>query len=217
MTYPNTYYSIKKLMAAQIFMLTGEIFAILVTILTASVFNMNITIDNVISPAGLVLCGITLLFLAVRILGYIFYIIGLRKARKDDANFKIAFYSIIITLILAAVSVVFVFNKEVYSIAELLVILTIMLSQIYILEGIRSLSKQLGHPEMDKTGAVIYAIIVTVFVIRTCVSILILILRDNSSTGEASVFEIADSALSIGESVMFLVYFSKALKIFSKE
>ncbi|MDO4882405.1 MAG: hypothetical protein Q3975_03555, partial [Oscillospiraceae bacterium] len=65
MTYPNTYYSIKKLMAAQIFMLTGEIFTILVTILTASVFNMNITIDNAISPAGLALYGITLLFLAV--------------------------------------------------------------------------------------------------------------------------------------------------------
>ncbi len=217
MTYPNTYYSIKKLMAAQIFMLTGEIFTILVTILTASVFNMNITIDNAISPAGLALYGITLLFLAVRILGYIFYIIGLRKANKDDANFKIAFYSIIITLILAVVSVVFVFNKEVYSIGELLVILTIMLSQIYILEGIRSLSKQLGHPEMDKTGAAIYAIIVTIFVIRTCVSILILILIDNSSSVETSIFEVIDSALSIGESVLFLFYFSKALKIFSKE
>ena len=217
MTYPNTYYSIKKLMAAQIFMLTGEIFTILVTILTAFVFNTGITIDNAISPAGLALYGITLLFLAVRILGYIFYIIGLRKARKDDANFKIAFYSIIITLILAAVSVVFVFNKEVYSIAQLLVILTIMLSQIYILEGIRSLSKQLGHPEMDKTGAVFYVVIVTIFIVRTCASILILIFDSETATVPSAVIGIIDSVISMIESSLLLFYFLKAIKIFSKE
>lgn len=217
MTYPNTYHSIKKLTAAQIFMLAGEVMTILVSILSIFILNIGISIDDTTYPAVIAMYGMTVLFLIVRIFSYIFYFIGMRKASKDDANFRIAFYSIAITIILAVGSLFFAFNKEVFNIAELLTILTVMLSQIYILEGIRSLSKRLGHPEMDKTGAAIYAFIVTVFVIRTCVSILILIFSDNSSTVEVSIFEIIDSILSIGESVIFLVYFSKALKIFSKE
>ncbi len=217
MTFPRTYHSIKNFIVNQTLMLASEAMIIFLFILVILAYNLNISIEDTGYPIVRYLLAVMLIFLAVRISSYVFCFIGLRRASKEDANFKIAFYSIVITLVLSVGSLVFMFNKEVSSISELLIILTTMLSEIYILDGIRSLSIQLGHPEMDKTGGVIYAVIITIFVIRTCVSVVILILDDNSATVESSVLGIIDSTLSIIESVLFLFYFSKAIKIFQKE
>lgn len=217
MTFPNTYIGIKRFIVTEILMMVSEVLTIIFSVLTITVYRMNVSLDNITDPVVSLLFAVTLLLLVVRICSYIFCIFGLRRASKDDANFKIAFYSIVITLILAVGSLMTAFNKEISNISELLIILTVMMGEIYILEGIRSLCLQIGHPEMDKTGAILYAIIITVFVIRTCICIIVLVLDSGAVTVEASFLGMADCALSIIESILFLFYYAKALTIFSKE
>ena len=217
MTFPNTYKSIKKLIAAEVLTLLSDIMTIVLSILSILIVKNNIPLDDISSMLVIALYSATLLFLAARLCCSIVYVVALRRAGKDDANFKIAFYSIIITLVLSAGGFVLAFNKEAENIAELLIILTSMLAKIYIIEGIRSLSKKLGHLEMDKTGAVIYAIIFTVFIIRTCVIILILIVGSDYGSTQSALLGITDSIISMFESTLILFYFIKALKIFSKE
>ena len=217
MTFPNTYKGIKKLVKAEILALVSEVMAIVMSILSLIIYNRDISLTDISSGLVISMYVLTLLFMIIRVCCYIINATAMRRANKDDANFKIAFYSIIITLILSAGSIVFAFNKEVESIGELLIILTAMLGEIYILEGIRSLSKKLGHPEMDKIGAVFYAIIVTIFIIRTCMSILILIFDVETATEQSAILGIIDSVMSMTESAILLFYFAKAIKIFSKE
>ena len=217
MTFPNTFKSIKKFIAAEALTLLSDIMTIVLSILSILIVKNNIPLDDISSMLVIALYSATLLFLAARLCCNIVYVVALRRAGKDDANFKIAFYSTIITLVLSAGGFVLAFNKEAENIAELLIILTSMLTKIYILEGIRSLSKKLGHLEMDKTGAVIYAIIFTVFIIRTCVSILILIVGSDYGSTQSALLGITDSIISMFESTLLLFYFIKALKIFSKE
>ena len=190
MTYPRTYKSIKKFVVSQAFMLVSEAMMICLLFFSITLYRANISIEDINSPLVLVTYGVMLAYMAVRIGSYVVCIIGLHKASKDDVNFKIAFYSSVITSVIAVGSLVGVFNKEITSISELLILLTVMLTEIYILEGLRSLCLQLGHPEMDKTGAVVYAVIVTVFVIRTCVCIISLVLDSNAATANAAMTKV---------------------------
>ena len=52
--------------------------------------------------------------------------------------------------------------------------------------AVRSISRQLKVPKMDRQGAVIYAIITTIFVFQTLLSVFILVLGGSMATAGAS-------------------------------
>ena len=217
MTFPITLKSIKMLLAAEILSLLSEAFTLIVTGFSIAAFTLEISIEDFSNPQLVLMFFIMLLLLAARVSCYILYLIGMRRASAEDDNFKVAFYATVISLVLAVPSSVFTLNKEIASIVELLLTLTVLLTEVYVLEGIRSLSKRLGHPEMDKRGGLIYLFITTIFVIQTCVSVFILVLGGATASAAASWLGVAASFLSVAESLVFVFYFMSAIRIFSKE
>ena len=215
MTFPHTLKSIKKLMTAVALSLISEIVRIILCNLSIGTSATQRTLQELPSSTAVPIVLLMAVYLLAKLYTYILYTVHTYKASVEDANFRVAFYSNIISLFLAMIIVIFAANREIENIAELLLILTTLLGEVYVLEGLRSLCKQLGHPEMDTIGGRIYALITTIFVFRTCVSISILVLGDTEVS--SAWLTILDSALSIIESVMFLYYFSAAIKILSKE
>lgn len=218
MTFPKTLKSIKILTAAQALSFVSEVLTIAaagISISSPILFSddfQQIPVDMLLLMA--VLTG---LFLICGVCASILYLIGTHKASAEDTNFKVAFYSTIITLFLSVMSIVFSANKEVENITGLLMILTELLAKVYILEGIRSLCKQLGHPEMDKQGGYLYAFITTIFVFQTCVSVYILVLGGSMATVGASWLAILGSAMSIIGMILLFVYYARTIRILSKE
>ncbi len=218
MTFPKTLKSIKLLIIAQILTIISQLLTIFVAgILISSSVNITDNLDNIPLHLLLLIIGLTALFLLTGVASVILCLISTHKASAEDANFKVAFYSTVISLFLYVLSIVFSANKEVENITELLVLLTELLAQVYILEGIRSICKQLGHPEMDKLGGFIYAVITTLFVVQTCVSVYILVLGGTMVTTRASWLSIVGSLLTIFSMILFLFYSNKTIKILSKE
>lgn len=218
MTYPKSLKSTKTLIKAEIMFLICEFLTILTASATAAVYLFADQLGEKLSAVLLILIyGFALFSISIRVIGYILYLVSSRRASAEDDNFKVAFYSIIITLLIVLAGTVFAFNKEVQSIADLLVILTALLADVYILEGIRSLCKQLGHPEMDKRGGVLYAVITTFFVFQTCASVYILVLGGTLATIGAAALEVFGSALGIVQSFLMLGYFKKTRKILETE
>ena len=164
MTYPKSLKSTKTLMLAEIMFLICEFFIILTAGATSVVYLFAEQLGERLSGFLLiVIYGSALSAIVIKVVGYILCLVSSRRASAEDDNFKVSFYSIILTLLIITASTVFVLNKEVQSISDLLVTLTALLADVYILEGLRSLCKQLDHPEMDKRGGIIYAVITTFF------------------------------------------------------
>ena len=217
MSFPITLKSIKRLFFAEVLSMLSEIFSIIVVCFSIVAFHTDADLENVSGWYALLLIFSMTFILVARIACYVFYLISLRRASAEDENFKVAFYSAVISLFLAIPSSIVTSNKEATSIAELLIILTVLLTEVYVLEGIRRLCVRLGHKEMDRQGAVIYVIITTIFVFQTCLSVFILVLGGTTATIGASWLGLLGSVLSIIESVLFLFYYVKAIRIFSKE
>lgn len=218
MTYPKSLKSTKTLMLAEIMFLICEFFIILTAGATSVVYLFAEQLGERLSGFLLiVIYGSALLAIVIKVVGYILCLVSSRRASAEDDNFKVSFYSIILTLLIITASTVFVLNKEVQSISDLLVTLTALLADVYILEGLRSLCKQLDHPEMDKRGGIIYAVITTFFVLQTCGSVYILVVGGTLANIGAAVFEIFGSLLGIIQSVLLLRYFKTAYKILKTE
>lgn len=218
MTYPKTLKSIKTLIKAEVMFLVGEIFTIITAAAMAAAFLFTEQIgEELFHVVLLLMYGSAMVVVGIKTIGYLLYMISVRKASSEDDNFKVAFYSIIITLMIVLFGTFFSFNKEVQSIADLLVTLTALLADVYILEGIRSICKQVGHPEMDKRGGVLYAVITTFFVIQTCLSVYILVLGGTMATIGAAALDAFGSLLGIVQSILLLVYFKRTRKILTAE
>lgn len=213
MTFPKTIKSIKMLIGAEIIALISDILTIALISIVLQAFSDGIDFEH--SSPELLIPSIVLmiLLLTAGICTSILYLVSFRKASAEDQNFRISFYSSVITLFLSVISVFSYSSKEVSNITDLLTTLTTLLSQVYVLEGIRSISRQLKVPKMDRQGAVIYAIITTIFVFQTLLSVFILVLGGSMATAGASWLGIAASVLSIFECLIFLNYYIKALRM----
>lgn len=218
MTYPKTLKSIKTLIKVEVMFLVSEIFTIITAAAMAAAYLFPVQVgDRLFRAALLLIYGSAAVVVGIKTIGYILYMVSVRRASTEDNNFKVAFYSIIITLMIVLFGTFFSYNKEVQSIADLLVTLTALLADVYILEGIRSICKQVGHPEMDKQGGVLYAVITTFFVIQTCLSVYILVLGGTMATIGAAALDAFGSLLGIVQSILLLVYFKRTRKILTAE
>ena len=218
MTYPKTLKSIRMLKISEILFFISELFTIITAVATGVAFVFSEQLgENTLSVIVLLIFGSALAAVCIKTAGHILNLVSARMASAEDENFKVAFYSIIITLLIVLVGMFFSFNKDVQSIADLLVTLTALLADVYLLEGIRSICKQLGHPEMDKCGGILYAVITTFFVLQTCFSVYILVLGGTMATIGAAALEVFDSILGIVQCILLFLYFRRTQKILENE
>ncbi|MBQ2487407.1 MAG: hypothetical protein II517_03625, partial [Ruminococcus sp.] len=118
MTYPKSLKSTKTLMLAEIMFLICEFFIILTAGSTSVVYLFAEQLGESLSGFLLiVIYGSALLAIVIKVVGYILCLVSSRRASAEDDNFKVSFYSIILTLLIITASTVFVLNKEVQSIS----------------------------------------------------------------------------------------------------
>ena len=101
MTYPKSLKSTKTLMLAEIMFLICEFFIILTAGATAVVYLFAEQLGERLSGFLLiVIYGSALSAIVIKVVGYILCLVSSRRASAEDDNFKVSFYSIILTLLI---------------------------------------------------------------------------------------------------------------------
>lgn len=211
MTFPNAYQGVKKIFLAQILALISVAALLITSFAALGTIGAAAGGSDAGAVAGL---GITAIFgigyLVLALLAFIFQIIGISKASKDEPAFKIALYLIIAGI---AVSIIGGFMAEGSVIKSIFTVATDVINlaiTVYVIQGIRNLAVKLGNTEMDNKGNNIFKIIIAVYVCIFIARIVSMISGGTATSVIAAVFAIIAAVLSIIQYVIYLIYLNKA-------
>ncbi|MBR3299067.1 MAG: hypothetical protein IKI64_07675 [Clostridia bacterium] len=166
--FKNAYEGIKKIFTAEIIMLIASIVTFVGAIVTITA-DSNAVKDALNNPneasitAGVAILGIVAIAFGIcALVAFILNLVGLVKARKDDANFNTALMLTIAGIVVSILSSILSKNENVVSFLNTGVELAYLLATMFIVYGIVSLAKQLKNTPVETKGNRLLKIIVIV-------------------------------------------------------
>lgn len=216
MKFTNTYDGLKTLKMAEVLNVIGLSLAGLIVLISMISSGSIGSRDSIASQELAQAMGGGVMFIMVgagsvilAIIAYIMQIVGVNKAKTEDASFDNALMYIIGGIV---VSVINAFAGGWFS--ALLSIVTKVLSLLVVLciiNGVRSTAQKLGNAEMDKKGGTIYIVIIVLSLLAIAFGML-----DSVIPSMELLLTFAAGCFNIAKSVVFLTYLSKAVKMFEE-
>ena len=218
--FPNAYKGVKKLYSAEILSLIATILSIIsaVLLIVGAVMLDSKSSDE---AAGGVLAIIGLVVIigsgVLLVLAFIFNLIGLIKAKKDENSFRIALYFTLLGIILSCFVSTFSSKEILSSIFSSASSLASLLTTIFIVQGIMTLAAKLENDAMVQRGGFILKVIICVEVLALIASVISVIFRFNAAQVIAGVLLLVSGVLNIIAYFIYLNYLSKAKKMLKPE
>ena len=214
MKFPNAFAGVKKLFTAEILTLIAgacALFTSLFAITTIGAVGEGSGTGVLAGLGGTAIFGIATAVLAI--LGFIFMMIGLSTAGKDEPYFKTAFIFAIVGVVATALGafVPGVFGeiiKIVSRVSEIFV-------TFYAIYGIINVATKLGDEALVKKGKAIITMIICVYVLVLIAQILSEFVFTAATVG-AVVCSILASVLAIVEYIIYLTLLARAKKSFAQ-
>lgn len=217
MKFENAYKGVKKLFVVQII----EIAAALLALIGAIIATINVTSDANLTAGGII---ITISSIAL-IVGFVFTLIGLIQAGRDDSHFKTGLWVILISIVLEIVATILRAIPDVASvvitIANILDALATASSIVVLvltLFGISSIASQLGNEEMAERGSSLVnwvIILLAASVILSLVPTFFLVVP-NPIGIMFSFFAIVASVIELFVYIGILIYYIHAIEMLGK-
>lgn len=217
MKFENAYKGVKKLFVVQII----EIAAALLALIGAIIATINVTSDANLTAGGII---ITISSIAL-IVGFVFTLIGLIQAGRDDSHFKTGLWVILISIVLEIVATILRGIPDVapvvITIANILDALATASSIVVLvltLFGISSLASQLGNEEMAERGSSLVnwvIILLAASVILSLVPTFFLVVP-NPIGIMFSFFAIVASVIELFVYIGILIYYIHAIEMLGK-
>ncbi len=214
MKFTNAYQGVKKIFAAEILSLISSICA--TVMLALPIVALIAAANNSQGGAFASLGGFAVLAIAsmvLAIIAFIFKLIGVNKASKDEPSFKIALYLILAGIAVAVVGGIFNNNTTVTGITSTLGEVVDLGVTVFIIQGIKSLAAKLGDEKMVKKGDTIFKYIIAIYVLVIIAQIVALILQNGAALVVALVVIVITGILEIIQYILYLIYLSKAKKM----
>lgn len=219
MKFPNALEGVKKIYKAEILELIAEILAVVGSLLLI-VGMAGVQVEST-GAAATGLFGGGIIMLAVAVLGFIAFIMGIlgvKKAIPDEENFKTALYAMILGIV---ASVVIGFAKEGSSLRDAggtLSSICSFLAQYYIITAIVVLAQKLADKEMETRGLKTRKALMIVWFCSIALDIVQIFVKKGSSTMEmiSAVMALAAAVIAIVAYVMYLKLLSKARVMLEK-
>ena len=220
MKFPNAYNGSKKLFIAELISLIAAIllivgaFVALGSIKTVDENTIDAAVGGVLGGAGIMLAaGIA------AVVAFIIQLVGINACAKDEPTFKSALYAILAGIVASiASSAVSGKSAMLGSIFSAVSSLASMIAIVFVIKGFMKLADQLGRSDVSSSGkTVMYATIglLAVSIILTFVSGLITpaeikTAADESSAKTGEIISLIASALSIIQSIIYLIFLKKS-------
>ena len=209
MEYSNARKGIKKIFTYEVIEIVIALLAILIAVLGVVSFDGNKALagDKEAVGAGLVIIIAGIAIVVLTIIGIIILIKGLKLAAMDEReHFKNAFYASLIVLvgsILIGLSSVVEFIGDYSKYINAAVSGTTIFMFLSIVYGIKTIAEKIGR--LDIAGLSIPIIAITIIV--TCIAAI-------GRFVDNDVMKVASEILTLISYVVYLVYLSKANKMF---
>lgn len=209
MEFSNAQKGIKKIFTYEVIEIVIALLAILIAVLGIVSFDGNKALagDKEAVGAGLVIIIAGIAIVVLTIIGIIILIKGLKLAAMDEReHFKNAFYASLIVLvgsILIGLSSVVEFIGDYSKYINAAVSGTTIFMFLSIVYGIKTIAEKIGR--MDIAGLSIPIIAITIIV--TCIAAI-------GRFVDNDVMKVASEILTLISYVVYLVYLSKAKKMF---
>ena len=148
------------------------------------------------------------------VIGLIFYIIGIVKAKADEASFTKAMICVLVSL---AISIVVAFLSKQPVIKNVLQIIQNIVNlgaTVFIILGIRTLAQKLNREDIDDYGKLTMRLLIIIYAASTVASILAAVFAGNQSVQTVSnVVAIIAALFQIAAYVIYLVFLNKSVKM----
>ena len=217
MKFENAYKGVKKLFVVQII----EIAAALLALIGAIIATINVASEANLAAGGII---ITISSIAL-IVGFVFTLIGLIQAGRDDSHFKTGLWVILIAIVLGIVAAILRAIPDVVpvviTIANILDALSTASSIVVLvltLFGISSLASQLGNEEMAERGSSLVnwvIILLAASVILSLVPTFFLVVP-NPIGIMFSFFAIVAAVIELFVYIGILIYYIHAIEMLGK-
>ena len=214
MTFPKAENGIKKIYIAQFLSVIGaaiESLTAIYSIFTIVIFGNNFEASPMI--VSITIAGLSLVSLSLMTIGFFLTLSGLFRAKADDENFKVALYSVVFSIGIQLVGIIWAAYNEVLSITNLLTTVTSFLSSAYVILGIRSLASKLDCTDIDEKGKKCYNFITVIFFLMTFSDVAILIFNGTEWVDIVFYLQFADGIFSLVQFIVIMLYLKKSHKM----
>lgn len=211
MKFQNAEKGIKKIFTAEILGLISSIGFIVMAVL--GYLAIGNQADSLYIATAI--CGVATGILML--IGYILNIVGIVNASKDEESFKtslyIAIFGIVFSFVSGFLGNAFADNAYLSRILGAIPDVVNLLIMIYIVMGIRNISKLLGNPVMEGKGQNIMRIVFIMAMIIFAARSLSELVNTNVSETIAVAMVVFAGILNIVTYVLYLSYLAKAKKM----
>lgn len=212
MTFPNAAKGVKRIYTAMLLSLiagAGSVIVALIALVTIAFANAD---DNTAAAAagGGMLAILALGIAVLSIVVYILTLTGVYSAAKDDGSFKAALYVILIGIIISFVGMLLKDISLIYFLTQFAVEIANLLSAVYIINGIRNISRKLNNNEMTFAGGNVLKLIVVLYALSAVSTVLGSVFYGKDGTVLSSVFTMIAAALHIVKDIFLLLYLKRA-------
>jgi hypothetical protein len=211
MKFPNAHDGVKKIYTAEILMIIAVVCSIIMLIsgiIGAAGASADSAAAAVGGFAGLAIFGVASAVLLI--IAFIMNIVGINKAKLDEASFNTALIFVLVGIIASALGAIF---KEGSFLQELFTIVNSVASILityYVIKGIQNLAQQLGDKSMVEKGDNVIKLICVVYAI----SLVATILGSFVFTSVAgAVVSIIGSVVSIVQYILYMTFLAQAVKM----
>lgn len=193
----------------------GEILSVCAIIL-AAVSSVIIVISATnggatnITEGGLAGIGlVAILGLAAVVLAFIFQVVGISRASKDEPEFKKAMAFLIGGLVVAFVAGFFGNNETAKDITGVLSNLCSLMVTIYIIQGCGFLAKRVGNEHVEKLAASTVKLITALYVVSILLGVVLAFISAKEMVVTAGIIAIVVAVVSVIAYILFLKVLSQ--------
>lgn len=217
MNYPNALTGVKRIFKAEIIALAAEIIAVII----GASHKVSLSFSYADSPPAwtIVLSALFLCSLILLIVSYFINLSGIRRAAKDEAQFRSALIFILLGLAAYVAGAVFQFlhNELIYNLCNSAADVFGLCSTICIVHAIINLAEELKRDDIGSKGGRIIIVIMLMYALST-ISELIVYIFSSSAVSEIihGVMSAVAGILSIVQFFLYLSYLKKAEKMLAE-
>ena len=215
MRFPNAAKGINKIFASEILSLIATIASGIAAILTilfvdsGSTGNSAGAIASELSILIFGIAGLMLMFIA-----FIFQLIGVIQASKDESLFKAVIFLTLAGLLFTAIAQWFITsNAIVYNISGTLALVADIVASLFMILGISSLASQCENNVIVDKCATLFRVILWIAIVGLITKFFSIFVTSQSAKAIVAVFSVISLILNITQYVLYIMILTKTRKM----
>ena len=213
MQFSNAAKGIKKIFSSVILEIIGGVGLVISTLFVLVIAAMIESGDESLGLTGLI--GIIAMAVSgvLTLVAAILSVVGMAQASKDEGSFKIAIIVLIAAVVTGVLSIFLREHQVIYNIVTQITDLLHLIVTIYVIQGVINLAEALGEKGIIKHGKHLFIMITIIYGLTCLANIVVAIFGGQTASMIAGVIAFLAEALGLAQSIVYIVFLSKAKKM----